>query len=636
MTKSTQTLGFQTEAKQLLHLMTHSLYSNREVFLRELISNASDACDRLRFEGLNNEQLFEGDQDLRIRINIDEENKVIRIEDNGIGMNHEEVIANLGTIAGSGTAKFMQHLTGDQRKDSQLIGQFGVGFYSSFIVSKKVEVITRRAGLNKDEAVHWVSEGDADYSISSTLREQRGTEVILHLKEEAAEFSNHWKLRNIITKYSDHISLPIQMLKQEKEEAEETDKKDKEAIWEATNKATSLWSRASNNIKKSEYIDFYKHITHDWNEPLTYSHNRVEGKVEYISLLYIPKEPTFDLYQREVAKGVKLFIQRTFIMDDADQFLPLYLRFVKGVLDANDLPMNISREMLQASSQVTSLRSALTKRVLDILKRLASKKPEEYKTFWVSFGKVLKEGVAEDNTNKEKIAKLLRFATTHTDKPEQDQSLDNYIERMQPDQDKIYYVYADSHTKAYKSPHIEALRENNIEILLLSDPIDEWLVNYLTEYEGKSLLDVRRSNFGQTESDDAKKQDKEKEADKDPLIERIASVIGERASEVKPSDNRLVNSPACLVMGQHDISSSMRRLMEASGQALPDSKPILEINLEHPVLQIIGKEDDNQRFNDLVEIIFDQAYLVTGERLADPASYISRVNKVLVDSTQLS
>ena len=622
-----ETLGFQTEAKQLLHLMTHSLYSNREIFLRELVSNASDACDKLRFEALDNDALFEGDSELKVRIKFDAEAKKIHIIDNGIGMNRDEVIANLGTIASSGTAKFMEGLSGDQKKDSHLIGQFGVGFYSGFIVSDKVEVLTRRAGSDPKDGVRWQCTGEADYEIESVEKAGRGTEVILHLKKDAEEFCNNWTLRSTIKKYSDHISIPIQMEKppapaEDGEEAPST-----EIEWEAVNSATALWTRQSREIKKEEYIEFYKHISHDWNEPLTQSHNRVEGNVEYTSLLYIPQKPTFDLYQREAAKGLKLYIQRTFIMDDAEQFLPLYLRFVKGVLDANNLPMNISRELLQQSPQVDTLKNALTKRVLDMLKKLASKKPEDYQTFWDAFGKVLKEGLAEDATNKDKISKLLRFSTTHTDNVNQDQSLDDYLARMKDDQKEIYYVMADSHTKAQKSPHIESLRKQGIEVILLSDPIDEWLMSYLTEFESKSFADVRRSSFGKDET----KDEESKKDDANPIIGRISKVLTDRVQEVRSSSGRLIDSPSCLVMDDGDLSVTMRKMMEAAGQAMPESKPIFEINLDHKLLTRMDSETDEDRFNELVEVIFDQATLATGEQLQDPVSYVERINKLLAE-----
>ncbi len=623
-----ETLGFQTEAKQLLHLMTHSLYSNREIFLRELVSNASDACDKLRFEALDNEQLFEGDSELKIQITFDEDANKIHMSDNGIGMNREEVIANLGTIASSGTAKFMENLSGDQRKDSHLIGQFGVGFYSGFIVSEKVEVFTRRAGNDAGEGVHWVCTGEADYEIENVNRDTRGTEVILHLKDDAKEFCNNWTLRSTIKKYSDHISIPIQMLKPPVPANDEDKSQEPETPeWETVNTATALWTRPAREVKKEEYIEFYKHVSHDWNEPLTQTHNHVEGKQEYISLLYIPRKPTFDLYQREAAKGLKLYIQRTFIMDDAEQFLPLYLRFVKGVLDATDLPMNISRELLQQSPQVDSLKNAMTKRVLDMLKKLANKKPEDYQIFWDAFGKVLKEGLAEDFTNKEKIARLLRFSTTHTDNIKQDQSLDNYLSRMKDEQKEIYYVMADNHTKAQKSPHIESLRKQGNEVILLSDPIDEWLMTYLTDFEGKQFADVRRSSFGQESSS----KDSDNKKDEKPIIERINKVLDSRVKEVRSSSGRLIDSPSCLVMDDTDMSSSMRKMMEAAGQSMPESKPIFEVNLEHSLLTRMDNESDEGRFAELVEVIFDQATLATGEQLQDPVSYVERINKLLAE-----
>ena len=618
--------AFQTEASKLLHLMTHSLYSNREIFLRELISNAADACDKLRFEALDKDELYEGDEDLRIRVELDEERKTITITDNGIGMDRQEVIDNIGTIASSGTAKFMENLTGDQKKDASLIGQFGVGFYSSFIVADKVEVFTRRAGLASDDAVHWICDGKEDYELETTTKAQRGTQVVLHLKSDAEEFSNDWTVRSTIKRYSDHIAIPVEMLKPFHGNEEE---KPDTVEFEAVNSVKALWTRPRAEIEDNEYKEFYKYLTHDFEDPLLWSHNRVEGKLDYNSLLYIPKKPLGDLWQREAPKGLKLYINRTFILDDADQFLPLYLRFVKGVIDSNDLPLNVSRELLQESPQVDSIKSALTKRVLDMLSKMVKKAPEDYQAFWDVFGTVMKEGPVEDFVNREKLASLLRFASTHNDAEVQDQSLDQYIERMKDGQDKIYYVVAETFNMASRSPLLEAFRAKGYEVLLLSDRIDEWLMGNLTEYKEKSFQDVSRGTLDLDNEDTTPDDDKEEE-NKPEVVVALGDYLTERVSEVRAS-TRLVDSPACLVISDQDMGMQMRKIMEAAGQEVSSSKPILEVNLRHPLLNRIEGLAGTDQFNDLAEILFDQASLSVGEQLSDPVAYVQRINRLLLD-----
>lgn len=625
MTTKTETHAFQTEAKQLLHLMTHSLYSNREIFVRELVSNASDACDKLRFEALDKDALYEGDTELKIRIEVDADAKTISISDNGIGMSRQEVMDNIGTIASSGTAKFLEKLTGDQKKDSALIGQFGVGFYSSFIVADKVEVFTRRAGLKAEEGVYWCCSGEAEYELGEAEIDTRGTKVVLYLKKDAEEFSNDWSIRSIIKKYSDHIAIPVEM---EKPHYGEDEDKPETPEYEAVNSVKALWTKSRSELKDEDYKEFYKHISHDFEEPLTWSHNRVEGKLDYTSLLYLPKQPLFDLWQREAPKGLKLYVRRTFILDDAEQFLPLYLRFVKGVVDSNDLPLNVSRELLQSSPEVDSIKSALTKRVLDMLGKMAKKNPEDYQTFWGAFGQVMKEGPVEDPANQEKLAGLLRFSTTHTDNETQDQSLDQYIERMKEGQEKIYYIVGDSLNVVSKSPLLESFRSQGYEVLLMTDRIDEWLMGNLHEYQGKSFQDVARGELPglDTEKEDSKEEKAEEE--QKPVVAKIKGYLGERVSEVRAS-NRLVESPACLVIGDQDMGMQMRRIMEAAGQEVPDSKPILELNLDHPLLARVETDMDSEVFADLAEILLDQATLAVGEQLDDPVGYVQRVNKLL-------
>ncbi len=622
-----ETLGFQTEAKQLLQLMIHSLYSNREIFLRELVSNASDACDKLRFAALADNSLYENDGELKVRISVDEAACTITIDDNGIGMNREEAVSHLGTIAKSGTAEFIRNLSGDEKKDSHLIGQFGVGFYSAFIVADKVEVLSRRAGQPREEGVHWVSAGESDFSVETIDKTERGTRIILHLKEDAVEFANDWRLRSIVRKYSDHIAVPVQM-RQYMPPAEEG-KEQEIGEWENVNSATALWTRSKSEISDDEYQTFYQHVSHDYAEPLAWSHNKVEGKLEYTSLLYIPTEAPFDLYHRDAARGLKLYVQRTYIMDDAEQFLPLYLRFVKGVVDSNDLSLNVSREILQQDSTVESMKSVLTKRVLDILEKLAEDK-EKYSSFWKTFGNVLKEGMVEDAANRERIGKLLRFATSTSSK-EQDQSLDDYIARMKDGQTQIYYIASDHYDTAKNSPHLEVFRANEVEVLLMHDRLDEWMMGYFREYAGKSFADVARGDLDIShllkEPQPEKKAEDESATD-NALLERIKTVLSEQVESVRFS-TRLVDSPACLVVGQADMGMQMRRMMEAAGQAVPDAKPIFEINEKHALVQRLADTDDDARFEDLTLVLLDEARLSAGLSLENPAGFVARVNRLL-------
>ncbi|WP_375171915.1 molecular chaperone HtpG [Marinobacter sp.] len=620
-----ETLGFQTEVKQLLHLMIHSLYSNKEIFLRELISNASDAEDKLRFAALKDDSLYEGDPDLKIRLDYDKEANTITLTDNGIGMSRDDVIQNLGTIAKSGTAEFLKQLSGDEKKDSKLIGQFGVGFYSAFIVADKVEVFTRRAGTPAEEGVHWESKGDGEFSIEQVNRESRGTEIVIHLKQDASEFADGFRLRGLVKKYSDHISFPVVMTS----ESEEGDEKGKD---ETVNAATALWTLPRTEIKDEEYKEFYKHIAHDFEDPLTWSHNKVEGKLDYTSLLYIPARAPFDLYNREAPRGLKLYVQRVFIMDDAEQFLPLYLRFAKGVIDSNDLSLNVSREILQNDSTVESIRSALTKRVLDMLSKLAKKDADQYQKFWGEFGTVLKEGPAEDFGNREKIAGLLRFASTHTGERTQNVALDDYIGRMKDGQKKIYYITADNFMAAKSSPHLEVFRKKGIEVLILTDRIDEWMMGYLNEYDGKQFQDVARGDLdlGEVETEEDKKHKEEAAEEHKELLERIKKALDDRVQEVRVT-NRLTDSPACLVVGDFDMGAQMKKIMEAAGQKVPDSKPIFEINVDHPLVQRLESEKGDERFGELSAVLLDQATLASGEQLDDPGAYVSRLNRLLLE-----
>ncbi|MBD9458665.1 molecular chaperone HtpG [Pseudomonas sp. PDM05] len=624
-----ETLGFQTEVKQLLHLMIHSLYSNKEIFLRELISNASDAVDKLRFEALSKPELLEGGAELKIRVSFDKDANTVTLEDNGIGMSREDAITHLGTIAKSGTADFMKNLSGDQKKDSHLIGQFGVGFYSAFIVADKVEVFSRRAGLAASEGVHWSSKGEGEFEIATIEKADRGTRIVLHLKSGEDEFADGYRLRNIIKKYSDHIPLPIEL---PKEKAAVEGEEQPEQEWETVNRASALWTRPRTEIKDEEYQEFYKHIAHDYENPLSWSHNKVEGKLEYSSLLYVPTRAPFDLYQREAPKGLKLYVQRVFVMDQAESFLPLYLRFIKGVVDSNDLSLNVSREILQKDPIIDSMKSALTKRVLDMLEKLAKNEPEQYKSFWKNFGQVMKEGPAEDFANKEKIAGLLRFASTQGDDGEQVVSLAEYLARAKEGQDKIYYLTGEKYEAVKDSPHLEVFRKKGIEVLLLTDRIDEWLMSYLSEFDGKSFVDVARGdlNLGNLDSEEEKKEAEEVAKAKEGLVERIKASLGDAVSEVRVS-HRLTDSPAILAIGEQDLGLQMRQILEASGQKVPDSKPIFEFNPAHPLIEKLDGEQNEERFGDLSHILFDQAALAAGDSLKDPAAYVRRLNKLLVE-----
>ena len=626
-----ETLGFQTEVKQLLHLMIHSLYSNREIFLRELVSNASDAADKLRFEALHNGSLLESDPNLDIRIDFDNEVKTVTIADNGIGMSREDVIAHLGTIAKSGTADFLQNLSGDQQKDSQLIGQFGVGFYSAFIVADKVTVETRKA--DAEEGVRWVSDGSGEFTVEAIDKEKRGTTVVLHLKPEAEEFADGFRLRNIIRKYSDHISLPILMLKEPVPAAEGEEEKEESAPeWETVNTAKALWTRSRSEISDEEYTEFYKHISHDFADPMKWSHNRVEGKLEYNSLLFIPAKAPFDLYNRDMQKGLKLYVQRVYIMDQAEEFLPMYLRFIKGVVDSNDLSLNVSREILQKDPAVDSMKSALTKRVLDMLEKMSRKEEEQYSAFWKEFGQVLKEGPAEDFSNREKIAKLLRFNTTESKGTEQDQSLEDYVSRMSKGQDKLYYITAETPKAAGNSPHLEVFRKKGVEVLLLSDRVDEWLMSHMNEFDGKPFADIARGDLdlGKLDNEEDKKAQEDVAKEKEDLVKRIKDVLTDDVEEVRVT-YRLTDSPACLVVGDNDMGMQMRRIMEQAGQPMPEAKPIFEINPEHPLIARLDLEADEDRFADLSRVVFDQANLAAGGQLEDPATYVQRLNKLLLE-----
>lgn len=619
-----ETLGFQAEVKQLLQLMIHSLYSNKEIVLRELISNASDAADKLRFEALANNGLYENDSELKIRVAFDKKARTVTVSDNGIGMSREEVIHNIGTIAKSGTREFFNSLTGDQAKDANLIGQFGVGFYSSFIIADKVTLTTRRAG--SPEAVKWESSGEGDYTLEPADKASRGTEITLHLREGEDEFLSDWKLKSIIRKYSDHITLPIVMKKSEWKDGEEVPTDEDETV----NKASALWARAKSEITEEEYQEFYKHVSHDFEAPLAWSHNRVEGKQEYISLLYLPGRAPFDLYDREHRHGIKLYVKRVFIMDDAEQLMPQYLRFVRGVIDSADLPLNVSREILQHSKDIDAIKAGSVKKVLGLLEDLAESEPEKYASFWKEFGRVLKEGPGEDYANKDKIAGLLRFASTNLDNEEQVVSFKAYIERMKEGQEAIYYITADSFAAAQHSPHLEIFRKKGIEVLLLSDRVDEWLLGSLHEFEGKKLQSVAKGDLdlGKLEDEAEKEQQKKVEDESKSLVERIQKTLGEAVKEVRVT-HRLTDSPACLVSGEHDISGNLERLLKAAGQKAPASRPVLEINPQHAIVQRLDGEADEARFADWAHLLFDQALLAEGGQLEDPASFVKRLNGLL-------
>ncbi|CNI24251.1 molecular chaperone HtpG [Yersinia frederiksenii] len=619
--KGQETRGFQSEVKQLLHLMIHSLYSNKEIFLRELISNASDAADKLRFRALSNPELFEGDGELRVRLSFDKEKRTLTLSDNGIGMSRDEVIDNLGTIAKSGTKAFLESIGSDQAKDSQLIGQFGVGFYSAFIVADKVTVRTRAAGAPADAGVFWESEGEGDYTIADITKEDRGTEITLHLREGEDEYLDDWRLRSVISKYSDHIALPVEIQSKNEEDGTVT--------WEKINKAQALWTRGKAEITDDEYKAFYKHIAHDFTDPLIWSHNRVEGKQEYTSLLYIPAQAPWDMWNRDHKHGLKLYVQRVFIMDDAEQFMPNYLRFVRGLIDSNDLPLNVSREILQDSRVTQNLRSALTKRVLQMLEKLAKDDAEKYQQFWQQFGMALKEGPAEDGSNKETIAKLLRFASTHTDSSAQTVSLEDYVSRMAEGQEKIYYITADSYAAAKNSPHLELFRKKGIEVLLLSDRIDEWMMSYLTEFESKSFQSVSKADDSLNKLADEERPEQQ-EADKalEPFVERVKTLLGERVKDVRLT-HRLTDTPAIVTTDADEMSTQMAKLFAAAGQQAPEVKYIFELNPEHSLVKRAADVADDAQFAEWVELLLDQALLAERGTLEDPNQFIRRMNQLL-------
>ncbi|MGI2014620.1 molecular chaperone HtpG [Shewanella oncorhynchi] len=629
-----ETHGFQTEVKQLLHLMIHSLYSNKEIFLRELVSNAADAADKLRYLALTNDALYEGDGELRVRISADKEKGTVTIEDNGVGMTRDGVIEHLGTIAKSGTADFFKNLSGESSKDSQLIGQFGVGFYSAFIVAKKVTVRTRAAGHKADEAVLWESEGEGNFTVDTITKASRGTEITLHLRDEEKEFADDWRLRSIITKYSDHISVPVEMWQ---EGSPERDGPDGEKIpategqWKVMNKATALWMRNKADISDEEYQEFYKHISHDYTDALLWSHNRVEGKQEYTNLLYIPAKAPWDMWNRDRKHGLKLFVQRVFIMDDAEQFMPSYLRFVQGLIDSNDLPLNVSREILQDNHVTKAMRTGITKRVLGMLEKLAKDDAEKYQQFWAEFGQVLKEGPAEDFANRERIAGLLRFASTHTGSAAPTVSLDDYISRMKEGQTKIYYIVADSHEAAANSPHLELLRKKGIEVLLMSERIDEWLINHLTEYKEKQLHSVTRGDLELGELEDAAEKEAQEKLEQESvaLVERIKTALGSTVADVKVT-SRLTDTPACVVAGEGEMSTQMIKLMQAAGQPVPEVKPTFEINPAHPLVSRLNDLQDEAAFADWSNLLLQQAQLSEKGSLADPSAFIKLMNQMLL------
>ncbi len=619
-----ESMAFQAEVKQLLQLMIHSLYSNKEIVLRELISNASDAADKLRFEAVSNGALYDGDSELKIRIAFDKDARTLTITDNGIGMSREEVISNIGTIAKSGTKEFLNALSGDQAKDANMIGQFGVGFYSAFIIADKVTLTTRRAGAT--DAVRWESKGEGDFTLEAADKSSRGTEIVLHLREGEDEFLNDWKLKTIIRKYSDHITLPIIMKKSEWKDGEQVATDEDETV----NKASALWARSKNDITEEEYQEFYKHVSHDFENPLTWSHNRVEGKQEYISLLYIPSKAPFDLYDRERRHGIKLYVKRVFIMEDAEKLMPQYLRFVRGVIDSADLPLNVSREILQSSRDVDAIKAGSTKKVLSMLEDMATNKPEDYAKFYEQFGRVLKEGPGEDFANKDKIAGLLRFSSTKEDSEMQNVSLKDYIARMQPEQDLIYYITADSFAAAKNSPHLEIFRKKGIEVLLMSDRVDEWLLGGLTEFEGKKLQSIAKGDLdlGKLESDTEKEIQKKIEEEAKSLVEKIKTTLGDQVKEVRVT-HRLTDSPACLVSDEHDVSGNLARILKSVGQKAPESKPILEINPSHKLIKRLEAETAEAVFSDLAHVLFDQALLAEGGALEDPASFVKRMNSLI-------
>ena len=629
MTVDTQkeTLEFQTEVKQLLQLMIHSLYSNKEIFLRELVSNSSDACDKLRFEALANDKLYEGDTDLRIRVDFDKDKKTVTVTDSGIGMTRDEVVDNIGTIAKSGTRKFFESLTGDQAQDAQLIGQFGVGFYSCFIVADKVTLITRKADLGPEHGVRWTSAGDGEFTLETVEKAERGTQVVLHLRDGEEEFLESFRLKNIIHKYSDHIPLSIEMLA----EAEEG----KDAEYEAVNKASALWTRPRNEVSDEEYKEFYKHVAHDFEDPMTWVHSHVEGNQSYKTLFYIPARAPFDLYDRDSRHGIKLYVRRVFIMDDAEQLMPYYLRFVRGLVDSDDLPLNVSREILQHNKLIDTIRSGSVKKVLGVLESMAKNEPDTYADFWKQFGNVLKEGPGEDFSNKERIAKLLRFSTTASDSEDQTVSLDDYIARMKEGQEKIYYVTADSFAAAKNSPHLQIFRRKGIEVLLLSDRVDEWLASHLTEFDGKSLASVAKGELDlDALADEAEKQAaKETEDEYAGLVKRMQEVLGERVNTVRVSQ-RLTDSPSCLVMGEQDMAVHMQQMLKQAGHEVPPSKPDLEINPSHTLVSRLKDEADDERFASWSNVLLDQAMLSEGGQLDDPVAFVNRLNELLLEMTR--
>jgi len=627
-TPSSETLGFQAEVKQLLHLMIHSLYSNKEIFLRELVSNASDACDKLRFEAIDKPDLMQSDTDLRIRVEFDSDQRTITISDNGIGLSRDEAIANLGTIARSGTKEFFSKLTGDKQKDAHLIGQFGVGFYSSFIVADKVSVLSRRADAEPTDAVLWESDGQGEFSVTQVEKADRGTSVTLHLRADEDEFLNGWKLREVLRRYSDHISLPVQMLKEEWDA--EKSAQVKTAEWETVNQANALWTRSKSDITDEQYQEFYKHIAHDYDDPLAWTHNRVEGRSEYTQLLYIPKHAPMDMWDREGKRGVKLYVKRVFIMDDAEQLLPMYLRFVRGVIDSADLPLNVSREILQESRDVRVIREGSAKRVLSLLEDLAENKPEQYAEFWEQFGQVLKEGVGEDAANKDRIAKLLRFATTQSEGSAQTVSLADYVGRLKEGQDKIYYVSAESYAAASNSPHLEIFRKKGLEVLLLSDRVDEWMLSFLREFEGKTLVSIAKGglDLDQLADEEEKKHQTEVAEKFKPLVERLKTALGDKVKDVRVTV-RLVDSPACVVVDANELSPHLLRMLQAAGQEAPEVKPILEINPEHALIGRVQEASDAD-FGEWAQLLLDQSMLAEGAQLADSAGFVKRLNSLLL------
>jgi len=632
-----ETLGFQTEVKQLLHLMVHALYSNKEIFLRELISNASDACDKLRFEALGDDALYEGDSELKIQVEFDKDAKTITIRDNGIGMSREEVIENIGTIAKSGTKQFFESLTGDEAKDSALIGQFGVGFYSSFIVANKVTLNTRRAGMSAEHGVSWESAGEGDFTIETIDKASRGTEIVLHLRDDASEFLESYRLKNIIQQYSDHISIPIEMRAEAPPPAMDEEGEEKPAIdavteFEAVNQASALWKKSKSDISEKDYNEFYKHLCHDYEDPIAHVHTHVEGNQSYTSLFYIPKRAPFDLWDRERRKGIKLYAKRVFIMDDAEHLMPDYLRFIRGLVDSDDLPLNISREILQRNALIDKIRGASVKKVLGLLENLAKNKPDDYATIWKEFGQVLKEGPGEDFANKERIAKLFRFASTHEDKEAQTVSLDDYIGRMKEGQEKIYYIAAETFAAAKNSPHLEVFRKKGIEVLLFSDRVDEWMMSHLTEFDGKAFVSVAKGDLDLGALDDEEEKQEQEKASKavEDVVSKVKAILSDKVSEVRIT-HRLTNSPSCLVVAEDQMAANLQRMLKSAGHDVPESKPIMELNPTHPLVVQLKTEENEDKMADWANILFEQALLAEGGQLQDPAAFITRINSMFVE-----